>query len=123
MPRDISVASLAKVTQTHGAEPIVILEIQWTEGGQRFKYADKDIAPDIRGRVQSLGNLDAVVQVSNGGDSAELSVVMADIDGEIKTIMDQNDIHKRPCWVYQWFEGISTSEKFLIFKGFKYLCG
>lgn len=118
MPRNISAPSLAKIGQQFGAEPIVILEIQWTEGGQLFKYADREIQPDIRGRVQQLGNIDAVVQVDKGGDSQELGVVLSDLDGEIKTIMDANDIHKRPCWVYQWFEGIDIAEKFLLFKGY-----
>lgn len=118
MPRIISAPALAKVTQQYGAEPINILEIQWVEGGQRHRYADRDIpSENIKGRIHTLDGLDAVIQVSSGGDSSELSVVLSDIDDEIKNIIDTNDIHKRPCWVYQWFEGIDYSEKFLLFNG------
>ena len=118
MPRTISAPSLAKVTQQYGAEPILILEIQWVEGGQRFRYADRDIPDQAKGRILEVSNIDAVVQVSSGGDSQELSVTLSDIDDEIKGIMDAHDIHKRPCWVYQWFSGIDPAEKFLLFKGF-----
>jgi hypothetical protein len=116
--RTVSVAALAKITG-QAAEPIVTFEIQWVEGGQRYKYADRDIAPDVRGRVQEVSNIDAVVQVSNGGDSQEIDVSLSDLDGEIKTIMDAHDIHKRPCWVYQYFKGLDyPTDKFLLFKGF-----
>ncbi len=118
MPRIISAPALAKVTQQYGAEPINILEIQWVEGGQLHRYADRDIpSENIKGRIHTLDGLDAVIQVSSGGDSSELNVVLSDIDDEIKGIMDANDIHKRPCWIYQWFEGIAYAEKFLLFNG------
>jgi len=113
----MSAGAIAKAAQQYGHEPIVILEIEWVAGGQRFIYADRDVPPNVRGRIQELSGLDAIVQVSNGADSQEISVKLRDHDGEVKGIMDTNDIHKRPCWVYQWFEGLDLSDRFLIFKG------
>jgi hypothetical protein len=118
MPRTISAPALAKVTQQFGAELINIIEIQWADSGPREAYADRDIAPSVKGKIIELSGLDAVVQVSGGGDSQEISVKLLDTDGTIKTILDTVDVHKRPCWVYQWFEGIDLAEKFLLFKGF-----
>ena len=120
MPREMSAGAIAKVAQQYGHEPIVILEIEWVPGGQRFIYADRDVGTvdeGVKGRIQELSGLDAIVQVSNGADSQEISVKLRDHDFEVKTIMDTNDVHKRPCWVYQWFEGLDLSDKFLIFKG------
>lgn len=118
MPRTISGTALAKVTAQYGSEPIVILEIEWISGGQRHRYADRDIPADsVKGRILELSGMDAVIQVSNGGDSQEISVTLDDTDGEIKGIMDSQDIHKRTCWVYQWFEGIPYADKFLLFRG------
>lgn len=31
--------------------------------------------------------------------------------------MDTHDIHKRDVWVYQWFEGLDLSDRFLLFRG------
>lgn len=117
MPRTMSAGAIAKAAQQYGHEPIVILEIEWVEGGQKYIYADRDAPGGVRGRIQEISGLDAVVQVSNGADSQEISVKLRDHDGEIKTIIDNNDIHKRPCWVYQWFDGLDLADKFLIFKG------
>ena len=49
--RSISAASLAKLATNLGTEPIIIIEVQWVVDGQRFKYADRDIAPDVIGAI------------------------------------------------------------------------
>jgi hypothetical protein len=115
--RTISAPSLAKLATQLGTEPINIVEIQWVDGGPRVAYADRDIAGGIKGTILSLSGLDDVVQVSGGSQSQQISLTLDDTDGSLKGIMDSTDIHKRPCWVYQWFNGIATTDKFLIFKG------
>jgi len=118
MARNISAASLTKLATNLGTEPINIVEIQWVPNGPRDTYADRDIAAsNIKGKILEVGPIDDVVQVSGGGQSQQFSVVLDDTDGSLKQILDTTDIHKRSCWIYQWFEGLATSEKFLIFKG------
>ncbi len=117
MARNISAASLAKLATNLGTEPVNILEIQWIADGPRDAYADRDIEGGIKGRILEIGGLDDVVQISGGGQSQQISLTLDDTDGSLKQILDTQDIHKRPCWVYQWFEGLATSEKFLIFRG------
>lgn len=115
--RSISAPSLAKLATRFGTEPINILAIQWVDGGNLDQYADRDIAGGIKGKIQSIGELDAVVNVSGGGQSQSIEVVLDDTDGSIKAILDSNDIHKRPCKLYQWFDGLDIGEKFLVFQG------
>lgn len=115
--RSISSNGLTKLATNLGTEPINIIEIRWTAGGNINAYSDRDIPPNIQGRILELGNLDNTVKVSEGGENQSISVKLSDTDGSIKAILDQNDIHKRPCWVYQWFQGLDLSDKFLLFKG------
>lgn len=115
--RSISSAGLAKLATSQGTEPVNIIEIQWTVGGPISSYADRDIPPFVQGRILSLGGLDNTVKISEGGENATIEVTMDDTDGTIKAILDANDIHKRPVWVYQWFQGLDLSDKFLLFKG------
>lgn len=115
--RSISSASLTKLTTNLGTEPINIIEIQWVDDGPRIAYADRDIEPGVLGRILEVSGLDSVVQVSGGSDSSEINVTLDDTDGSLKQILDTVDIHKRPCWVYQWFDGIALSDKFLLFAG------
>ena len=64
-----------------------------------------------------MASLDNTVKISEGGENASVEITMDDTDGSIKAILDANDIHKRPVWIYQWFEGLDLSDMFLIFKG------
>lgn len=99
-----------------GTEPITIIEVQWTPGGNRIAYADRNIG-SIQGRILEVSQLDAVVTVSGGSDSQKISVTLDDTQGDLKSIFDNHDIHKRPVWVYQWFDGLDLSDRFLLFTG------
>ncbi len=113
--RNLNANALAKIAEHHGNEPITIVDIAWTDTGT-FQYADRDIE-QVKGRILDLSKLDAVINIHQTADSQEISVVLNDTDGKIKTIMDNNDIHMRDAWVYQWFEGLDITDRFLLFKG------
>jgi hypothetical protein len=118
--RTISSDGLAKLTTTHGNEPVCILEIDWSEGGVTSSYADKDIAgpPAIPGKIVELGDLDEAIDVTmQNSPSQEIAITLDDTDGALKKIFDAYDIHKRPVRLYQWFTGLALSDKFLVFSG------
>lgn len=128
--RNISAAALTQLATKLGGTPINIIAIQWVEGGSIQEYADIDINHEdvtgldhnIPGRIQLVGGIDNVITVQGtttgvSGDSQEVSVVFDDIDGAVKQILDQNDIHKRPVWVYQWFDNLDWDDRFLLTKG------
>ena len=118
--RAISSDGLAKLTTTHGNEPVCILEIDWSEGGVTSSYADKDIAgpPAIPGKIVELGDLDEAIDVTmQNSPSQEIAITLDDTDGALKKIFDAYDIHKRPVRLYQWFTGLALSDKFLVFSG------
>jgi hypothetical protein len=118
--RSLSPSAITKLATTHGNEPIAIIEVQWAIGGTRVPYADRNIA-SIPGRILEISALDNTIQIANGGtgvggDSQQISVVLDDTDGSIKSILDTLDVHKRDVWVYQTFEGLAP-DKFLLFRG------
>ena len=115
--RTITAGALAEITKDNGAEPVNIVEIQWVEGDSRTSYADRDIGTTVQGKIMELSALDSVVGVSGGSDSQSISLTIDDSDETIKNIFDAHDIHKRPVWVYQWFEGLPLTDKFLLFRG------
>ena len=114
--RTISAAGLAKIAQTHGNEPIVLLEVDWRDGSTPKWYADRDVET-IPGRILTVGGLDNVVGVSENVTSQSIDIVLDDTDGSIKTIMDGADVHKRTARVYQYFHGLDLDDKFLLFAG------
>lgn len=117
MTRSLSANALTKITQNDGAEPINVIGVQWVDGGQVYYYADRDVPGVVAGRIMDMAEIDNVTQTSGSGQSQAVNVVLQDTDGAIKSIIDNHDIHLRPCWVYQWFGGLNFSDKFLIFRG------
>lgn len=116
MARTIPAAALTELATNLGTEPINIIEIEWVDG-TRISYADRDIEPGIKGGILEISDLDDVVDINGGGTSQQITLKLSDASGELKDVLDNNDIHKRPCWVYQWFEGLALADKFLIFRG------
>lgn len=116
--RTVSGAALAKLQSRLGAEPIVVLGIRWVDDGQVHYYADRGIPiANVPGRILSVSGLDNVINVSESGDSQQISVTLDDTDGSLKNIIDTVDVHKRKAYVYQWFNGLAYSDKFLLFAG------
>ncbi len=115
--RNLSAAALLKVANNIGSEPINIIEVEWVKGSDlKISYADRDLT-SIDGKILELANLDNVINITGNSDSQEITVKLDDTNGNIRAIMDVNDIHFRDVWVYQWFEGLDLSDKFLLFKG------
>jgi len=114
--RNLSSSALDKLATRLGTEPVVIIEVQWVTGGPRIAYGDKE-APGVKGVIHDVSGLDDVIGVSGGSQSQQISVSLNDPSGELKTILDSTDPHKKKCWVYQWFQGMSLDDKFLIFQG------
>lgn len=113
--RNISPAGLAKLATSHGTEPVAILEVDWRVG-RTHSYADRDVS-SIPGRIIDVGDLDNIIGVSDNSSSQSLDVTLDDTDGTIKAIFNGYDIHKRDARVYQWFEGLALTDKFLLFSG------
>ncbi len=115
--RNISSTALTKLRTRLGTEPVVIIEVQWVQDGGWEMYAYRDVGNTVSGKILSLGNIDDVIAVTDHEGTQELSVTFDDTDGTLKTIMDNYDIHKRNVRVWQWFDGLDLSDKFLLFRG------
>lgn len=114
--RTISAASLAKLSEKTGTEPVLIVEVEWQTGQTPAVYGDKRVE-NLDPRILQVANLDDVINVARSGTSQSVSLTLDDTDGALKQIFNQVDIHKKRVWIYQWFTGIPITEKFLIFSG------
>ncbi len=116
MARNLSQEALNKITERLGNEPVTIIEVDWTGDGAPLSYADRTVGP-IPGRILEVGPLDNVINVSGNADSQQLSITLDDSDGSIKSILDAHDVHQRDVRVFQYFDGLDLSDKFLLFRG------
>ena len=115
MPRSPNAAALTKLQTPLGIEPLLILEVDWNTN-LTSRYADKDFQ-GISGKILDVGGLDTVKKLDSSGAAGDVSVVLDDTDDTIKTVLETNDIHKRPARLYQVFEGLIETDKFLLFSG------
>jgi len=123
MARTIPANLQALLDENLGLEPVNLIAVQWTNNGSIYFYADKDIS-GIDGKILEISGLDNTIVIQGvtagvSGDSQAISITLDDSDGNIKNIVDTNDIHKQAAWVYQTAEGLvsPTADKALIFKG------
>lgn len=116
MARNISTQALNTLAQSHGVEPIIIVEVQWLAEGDYTRYSTHDI-PGSKAKLLDVSAIDSAVAISLNDSSEEFDLIIDDTDGSIKTIIDTNDIHLRDVKVYQWFRNLAFSDRFIIFQG------
>lgn len=117
MARTIPSAALTEIGKQYGAKPVNIISVQWVKDGSFLNYADKELSDGTPGSIIRMNTIDAVIDISSSSDSQAVEVVLSDTDGTLKDIIDNHDIHKREVVVYQWFEGLSLNDKFVLFRG------
>lgn len=113
--RNLSTATLNKIAQRTGIEPISIVRVWWTETGY-IDYADRSIGP-IQGKLLTLSDLENVINVQGSSSSTSVNLTLDDSDGSLKTIFNNSDIHRRRVQILQWFSDIPINEAFIIFEG------
>ncbi len=114
--RTIPAAAQTALNTQYGTEPLLIVEIEWADGG-KVAYADRQIDPSIRGQLVEIGTIDSAATADSSTDSTQVEIKLDDVDGQLRALFDTHDFHKRPVWIYQWFAGLALTDKFLLFKG------
>ncbi len=115
MPRTLPANAITEIAKPLGVEPINIVGVDWVGNGTEILYADRDLT-GVLGRILELGEFDEIVKAT-GNSTVSVRVSLDDTDGELKTIYNTTDLHKKRCSVYQYFGGLSLADKFLLFRG------
>lgn len=113
--RTITANAQALLSQNMGTELMVILEIEWVDGGT-FYYSDQVVA-GCQPKILTMGGFDSSMILEGAADSQELSIILDDTDGTVREIYNANDTHKRPARVYLLHKGLTLVDKILVFKG------
>jgi hypothetical protein len=119
--RQISAAALDKLNTQYGVEPIFVLGVKWVDNYISY-YAGKTINdPEnnifIPGQIIEINNVESILNLDGNQNSVSIDVTLDDQNGELLSLMDNVDIHKRTCYLYQYFDGIALGDMFLLFEG------
>lgn len=115
MPRTLSANAITEIAKHYGTEPVSIVGVFWN-GVTQLRYADKD-TNGIPGQILAIGQLDEVIKVESGSSVSSVEITLDDSDGNLKHILDTNDIHKKKVIVYQYFEGMDLTDAFVVMVG------
>jgi hypothetical protein len=113
--RDINAVAATQVARACGAEPILILAVQWN-GVTQHTYATQE-APGVEPRILALTGLENVANVAGSSSSTSISVTLSDYDGSLKQIIDSRDVHNMPAAVFQWYRDVELPNTFVLFEG------
>jgi len=118
MPRTFSPAIQGEIDKRFAREPMVIVEVSWVEDSW-IAYSDRKLNGESYPYplLTSIAQFDSTQVVSNGTDNQQTSITLNDIDGTLRTLIDEHDIHLRPVRIYLTFQGLPFAEKALIFEG------
>lgn len=116
--RQFTTSVQGELNKRFGTEPLMVVEIDWV-GNQSVAYSDSKINGEDYPYpfIVQLGNFNTSSTVSGSGQSQSLSIVLSDIDGSLKNIVNTVDVHKRPVRVYLLFAGLPVTEKVLLYQG------
>lgn len=117
--RTVAPQTLNYLQKNLGTEPILVLGVEWVDDGQEVLYSDQRINGENYPypTIIQVSGFDTALMVSGSGDSQSISITLDDVDGQLKSIFNAQDLHKRPVKVYHHFRGLQLAYKFLVFQG------
>jgi len=111
--RNLPITILQEMAKQQGTEPLTVVGVQWVDEGVYVLYSEKNFE-GIHGKIESIGtiNFDMSYQSIN---HSSVDITVSDTDGLVRGFYDKHDLHKRKCFIWQYFG--TLNEKFLLFQG------
>ena len=115
--KTLTAGALSELITKLGIEPLTILAIDWYNTDSFFLYADKEISGITNNAsILNVSTLNASPS-DRIGQALDITIVLDDTNGQIKSIIDAVNVQQRSCILYQYFAGLAGSDKFILFKG------
>jgi len=118
MPRTFNPAIQGEIDKQFAGEPMIVVEVNWVDDAW-VAYTDRKLngAEYPYPLLLNISQFDSTRIVTGGSDSQQTTLTFNDIDGTLRNIIDNNDIHLRPVRIYLTFQGLPVGEKALMFEG------
>lgn len=116
--RTFSTALKGELDKRFGTQPIVIVEVEWSDGAA-IAYTDCKLngANYPYPFLVSIGQFDSKTITSGTSDDQNVSIVLSDVDGSISDLLKQHDLHLNKVSVSLGYQGVDFSERALLFEG------
>ncbi|MHA2380786.1 MAG: hypothetical protein ACXADS_16060 [Candidatus Thorarchaeota archaeon] len=122
--RDISLPLRDNLqTKKKAVEPLYVLGVEWTPGHETL-YSDRKINGTNQAFpiMNDMGNFNMSKIVAGSGASESVPFVLSDVEdgtytGHLKSIVDNDDIHKAKARLYLMVQGVNLIDKTLMVQG------
>lgn len=120
--RAITNEARKKLNQQFGSEPLFVLGINWS-GNTISYYADKSVydesgTPFILGKILDINNIESILNIDGNNSSVSIDVTLSDEDESFLNLFNNVDVHRRPAYLFQYFDGLHIEDMFLLFQGY-----
>lgn len=112
--RTISDAALAEISREYGLESILIVRVFWND--TPVDYSDKAVE-GLVGKILDISGIDDILSIDTGSTSTTVTVKLDDSDESILSVINNQDVHKRPVQILYLAAGLPLSEAFVLFTG------
>ena len=116
--REFTDDAQTKIDTNLGTEPNILMRIDWDSGVEY--YGDKDVTLDditYDGKILEFSPISSNITVNSSGDIVNATIVLDDLDGTIKDIIDTDVIESTDVAIYQYFENMSDQDLILLMRG------
>src|SRR4051812_28203151 len=108
MPKPIDAVTFRRLQKKTGNRPVLIAGINWGLGTEW--YGSRTITLGrihCKGEIIQGGSISAERREDNMGTAANMTLILDDDSGILKTRMDLTPIERTPCSVFLAFEGMT----------------
>ena len=116
--RSLTAAAIAKKNAAT-ATPINILKVEFGGAIGTKYYSDRTLAAPVsaEGRVLSWGSLSQEV-IEDAGALGDVTISLIDTDLVLLGYLRSQEVQKKPCTIYQWFDGLTWGvDEIILFQG------
>ena len=112
--KTVSLPSQLSLETQYGVEPILVLEVSWTDDSVSYYSDTVNVEADTR--IVSVSEIGQTLNPLNN-QIGSVEVTISDDKDEIKDLTKSFDLHKRPCKLIMTFAGRTIEDGFTVFTG------
>lgn len=114
--RTLSAAATSLLSGKFGIKPILLVKVYWLDNSVIYSDKQNDTY-NVQGKLLLASPIEDVITLTGSSNSISLSMQLDDVDGSLKEIFNNTNIHGVRVDILQWFEDFHIDDAFVIFQG------
>ena len=113
--RTFSSSVSGELAKQFGVEPVIFIGVKW--GGEDETFYSGTTHEDAVKAILNISGLETTQVLQGTAATQSVTITLSDTSGDLTTVLNTQDIHKRPAKVYLGFPGLAISESVTLLDG------